>query len=63
MIHMSSYFGSYERNWPIKISFIVMFDEASNVQLGEKLLNVNFPKLTVMSGIEHKVLLFFNDVS
>ena len=40
-----------------------MFDGASNVQLGGKLLKVNYPKLTVMRGVEHTVSLFFNDVS
>ena len=39
-----------------------MFDGALNVQLGARLLKVHYPKLTVMSGIEHTVLLFFNDV-
>ena len=40
-----------------------MFDGASNVQLGRKLLKVHYPKLTFMRGVEHTVLLFFNDVS
>ena len=40
-----------------------MFDGASNVQLGEKLLKVHDPKLKVMRRVEHTVLLFFNDVS
>ena len=40
-----------------------MFDGASNVQLAGKLLKVNYPKLTVMRGVEHTVLLFFNCVS
>ena len=40
-----------------------MFDRASNAQLGGNLLKVNYPKLTVMRGIEHTVSLFFNDVS
>ena len=40
-----------------------MFDGASNVQLGVKLLKVHYPKLTVMRGVEHTVSLFFNDVS
>ena len=39
-----------------------MFNGASNVQLGEKPLKVHYPKLTVMRGVEHTVLLFFNDV-
>ena len=46
-----------------KISDIVMFDRASNVQLAGRLLKVNYPKLTVMCGVEHTVPLFFNGVS
>ena len=46
-----------------KLTDIVMFDRVSNVQLGAKLLKVHYPKLTVMHGVEHTVLLFFNDVS
>ena len=42
---------------------IVMFDGASNVQLAGRLLKVNYPKLTVMRGVEHTMSLFFNDVS
>ena len=40
-----------------------MFDRASNVQLGGKLLKMHYPKLTVMRGVEYTVALFFNDVS
>ena len=40
-----------------------MFDGASNVHLGGKLLKVHYPKLTVMRGVEHTLSLFFNDVS
>ena len=46
-----------------KLSDIVMFDGYSNVQLAARLLKVYYPKLTVTCGIEHTVLLFFNDVS
>ena len=42
---------------------IVMFYGDSNVQLTGRLLKVHYPKLTVMSGVEHKLSLFFNDVS
>ena len=42
---------------------VIMFDGASNVQLGGKLLKVHYPKLTVMRGVKHTVSLFFNDVS
>ena len=40
-----------------------MFDGASNVQLGGKLLKVHYPNMTVLSGVKHTVSLFFNDVS
>ena len=38
-----------------KLSDIVMFDGSSNVQLGGKLLKVNYPKFTGMCGVEHIV--------
>ena len=47
----------------IKLSDIVMFYGALNVQLSGRLLKVHYPKLTVMRGVENTVLLFFNDVS
>ena len=40
-----------------------MFDGASNIQLGENLLKLHCPKLTVMCGVEHTVSLLFNYVS
>ena len=40
-----------------------MFDGASNVQLGARPLKVHYTKLTVMRGVEHTMLLFFNYVS
>ena len=46
-----------------KLTDIVMFDGASNVQLGGNVLKVHDPKLTFMRGVEHTVFLFFNDVS
>ena len=45
------------------LSDIVMFDGAFNVQLEGILLKVHDPKLTVLSGVEHIVSLFYNDVS
>ena len=45
-----------------KLTYIVTFDGASNVQLGGKLLKVHYPKLTFMRGVEHTVSLFFNYV-
>ena len=45
-----------------KLTDIIMFDGASNVQLGGILLKVHYPKLTVMRGVEHTILLFFNYV-
>ena len=38
-----------------KLPDIVIFDEASNVQLGGKPLKVYYPKLTVMRGVENTV--------
>ena len=40
-----------------------MFDGDLNVQLRARLFKVNDAKLIVMRGVEHIVLLFFNDVS
>ena len=34
---------------------VIIFDGASNVQLGRKILKVHYPKLTVMCGVEHTV--------
>ena len=45
------------------LSDIVMFDVVLNVQLAGRLLEVYYPKLTVMSCVEHTVLLFSNDFS
>ena len=45
--------------YPVKnLTGVIMFDGVSNVQLGGKLLKVHYPKLTVMYGVEHTVLLF-----
>ena len=38
-----------------KLTDIVMFDGAYNVQFGEKLLKVHYTKLKVMRGVEHTV--------
>ena len=46
-----------------KITNVIMFDGASNVQLGGKRLKLHYPELTAMRGVEHTVSLFFNDVS
>ena len=46
-----------------KLTDIVMFGGASNVQLGGGKLKVQYSKLTVMRGVEHTVSLVFNDVS
>ena len=40
-----------------------MFDGASNVQLGGKLLKLNYSNMTVTCGAEHTVSIFFNYVS
>ena len=41
---------------------VIVFDGASNVQLGGELLKVHYQNLKVMCGVEHTVSLFFNDV-
>ena len=38
-----------------KLSYIVIFDGASNVKLAGRPLKVHYPKLTVMHGVEHTV--------
>ena len=40
-----------------------MFDGASNIQLAGELLKIHYPNITDMSGVEHTVSLFFNDVT
>ena len=45
------------------ITDVVMFDGASNVQLGGEPLKIHYPNISVMRGVEHTVYLFFNDVS
>ena len=40
-----------------------MFDRASNVQLAGEPLKINYPKVSVILGVEHTVSLFFNDGS
>ena len=46
-----------------KITDVVMFDGASNVQFGGKMMKIHYPKLKVMRGVEQNVSLFFNYVS
>ena len=41
-----------------KLTDVVMFDGASNLQLGRKRLKVNDPKLKIMRGVEHTLSLF-----
>ena len=33
------------------------------MEIGGELLNIHYPKLTVMCGVEHTLYVFFNDVS
>ena len=47
----------------MKITDVVMFNGASNLQLGGELFKINFPRLTFMHGVEHTLSLCFNDVS
>ena len=37
---------------------VIMFDGASNVQLAGELLQIRYPKITVMCRVEHTVSLF-----
>ena len=46
-----------------KLTDIVIFDGASNVQLSGRILKLYDPKFTFMRGVEQTVSLFFNDVS
>ena len=46
-----------------KLSHIVIFGGALNVQLVGRILKVNYPNLTFIRGVEDTVSLFFNDVS
>ena len=46
-----------------KLTDVIIFDGASNVQLGGNILKVHYTKLRVMRRDEHTVSLFFNDVS
>ena len=46
-----------------KLTDIVMFDGASNVKLGGKILKVHYTELPLMREVEHTVSLFFNNVS
>ena len=39
-----------------------MFDGASNVQLDGEISKTNYPKVSVMRGVEHTLSLFFNNV-
>ena len=40
-----------------------MFDGASNLQIGGEPSKKDYPKISVIRGVEHTVYLFFNDVS
>ena len=42
---------------------VIMFDGASNVQLAGELLQIRYPKISVVRGVEHTFSLFFNDFS
>ena len=40
-----------------------MFDGDSNAQISGEHLDINYPKVSVIRGVEHTISLFFNDVS
>ena len=57
-------FDHFKRIDPHKsIIDVIIFDGASNVQLAGELLQIRYPNITVMRGVEHTVSLFFNNVS
>ncbi len=41
---------------------LVLFDGASNVQNAGKIVSITYPRITVVHGAEHVVLLFFKDI-
>jgi hypothetical protein len=41
---------------------LIIFDDASNVQLAGKIIAQHHPRITVCHGAEHVVALFFSDV-
>jgi len=41
---------------------LIMFDDASNVQLAAKIVARYHPRVTMCHGAEHDVYLFFSDV-
>ena len=43
------------------ITYVVMFDGASNIQIGGEPLEIHYPKISVMRGVERTVSLFLND--
>ena len=45
------------------ITYVVMFDGYSNVQLAGELLKTHYPKVSLICGFQHTVLLFFNYVT
>ena len=53
------YFFSVWKIEPAKsITYVVMFDRASNVRLAGGLLEIHYPLLDGMHGVEHNVSLF-----
>ena len=40
-----------------------MFYGAANVELSGELLTIHYRKVSIMTGVEHTLLLFFNDFS
>ena len=44
------------------ITNVFMFNGASDIQLGGDILNIRYPNMTVMHGVEHTISLLFNGV-
>ena len=61
-LYVKYYLTTYTIDPNKKITDVVMFYQALNVQLGGELMKFHYPKLTVMRGVEQSFSLFFNDV-
>ena len=45
------------------ITYVIVFDGDSNVQLGSGKIKIHYPMLIAMCGVERNVSLFFNNIS
>ena len=64
VLYVLYFFSTFKKIYSYKlITDVVMFDRAPNVHLDGELLKINYPKVSVMRGVEHTVSLFFNGVT